>query len=441
MPSNIRSVILFAEQKTFIDWWLAQLLGMQTMKLYECEGKRLLANAGFSVPKGLVVRSVEEVSGLPDEACPAMVKAQVLAGRRGKAGAVLACQSKEQIEEAVSDLLSREVLGSNVDQILVEDRLAIVRETYLSVSYQQRIPVVIACSRGGVDVEEVRNTHPELVVAQPISITKGLDATEAEGILTRAGFGDDAVAVADILVRLFTFFLDNDALIVEINPLVKTETGEWYLADAKIELDDDASYRLEHLKIPSRPGSGKPPTKLEQMAHDNDLIDNRGAAGRMFYEIEDGNIVVLAAGGGTSSEALDALFLVGGHPAVFTEHSGNPTGEKVKGITRIALMYPGPIDAIWIVGGRANFTDIYETVVNGIMAGIREKEGFDKTTPIVVRRGGPRDEETFEVLHEFREKEGYNIFLRGMATSVFESARMVVHLADKHDMERKKAVR
>ena len=125
----------------------------------------------------------------------------------------------------------------------------------------------------------------------------------------------------------------------------------------------------------------------------------------MFYEL-DGDIVVLASGGGTSVEALDDLCLLGGKPAVFTEYSGNPTPEKVKGLTKIALMHPGPIHAIWVVGGRANFTDIYETLIGGIMGGIRETPNFDKTIPILIRRAGPRDEEAFATLHKMQSRGG-----------------------------------
>ena len=185
------------------------------------------------------------------------------------------------------------------------------------------------------------------------------------------------------------------------------------------------------MNLPERLGSGRTPTRLEQLALENDRSDTRGSAGRMFYEL-DGDIIVLASGGGTSVEALDNLCLLGGKPAIFTEYSGNPTPEKVKGLTKIALMHPGPIHAIWVVGGRANFTDIYETLIGGIMGGIRETPNFDKTIPILVRRAGPRDEEAFAQLNKMQGQEGYHLFLRGMATSVADSARMVIHQAKKH---------
>ena len=234
-----------------------------------------------------------------------------------------------------------------------------------------------------------------------------------------------------MLLKLYKMFIDFDATLAEINPLVRTRAGQWVAVDAKVEMDDDAMYRQANLHLPERLSSGRTPTRLEQLALDNDRTDTRGSAGRMFYEL-DGDIVVLASGGGTSVEALDDLCLLGGKPAIFTEYSGNPTPEKVKGLTKIALMHPGPIHAIWVVGGRANFTDIYETLIGGIMGGIRETPNFDRTIPILIRRAGPRDEEAFATLHKLESQEGYRIFLRGMATSVADSARMVIHQAKKH---------
>ena len=167
-------------------------------------------------------------------------------------------------------------------------------------------------------------------------------------------------------------------------------------------------YRQADLNLPERLTSGRAPTQLEQLALDNDRRDTRGSAGRMFYEL-DGDIVVLASGGGTSVEALDDLCLLGGRPAIFTEYSGNPTPEKVNGLTKIALQYPRPIHAIWVIGGRANFTDIYETLINGIMGAIRETPDFDKSIPIIIRRAGPRDEETFAALHKMRTEGGIHV--------------------------------
>jgi succinyl-CoA synthetase beta subunit len=407
------------------------------MKLYEFEGKRLFESAGIKVPRGTVVSSAEQAQGLVGKYGSVMVKAQTLWGKRGRKGAVVACRTEEEVAAAAASLLGRRLDGEVISTLLVEEELPVVTEAYLGVTYSGRMPTVILSRHGGVDIEELSRQRPEDVMVSPVNILKGLDRPAAEALAQRAGFGEEAGRLADIVLKLYRMFVEDDALLCEVNPLIEAQRGEWYAADAKVEIDDDAGYRLRRLALPDRTASGLPLTELQRLALENDRRDTRGTAGRMFYELAGGNIIVLASGGGTSVEALDHLYLLGGKPAVFTEYSGNPTAERVKGLTKIALMYPGPVDAVWAVGGRANFTDIYETLVNGVMVGICETEGFDKTIPIVVRRAGPRDDEAFDALHRLRQEEGYNIFLRGTAISVADSARMVVRQAARH-MERQR---
>ena len=398
------------------------------MKLYEFEGKGLFDRAGIKTPPGKVVASPEEASGLTKQYGPVMAKAQVMRGKRGKEHAVIACENEEQTAAAVRSLIGRKLSEETVEKVLVEKKLDIAQEVYAAVTYVGPTPTVIVSASGGIDVEKACHEAQDNVVVEPVNILRGLEADKAADVVRRAGL--DAGA-ADVLVKLYRLFAEVDATLTEINPLVRTREGEWIAADAKIEIDDDAMYRQAGLKLPERLTSGRAPTRLEQLALDNDRRDTRGSAGRMFYEL-DGDIIVLASGGGTSVEALDDLCLLGGRPAIFTEYSGNPTPEKVKGLTKISLQYPRPIHAIWVIGGRANFTDIYETLINGIMGAIRETPDFDKSIPIIIRRAGPRDEETFAALHKMRNEGGYTFFLRGMATSVADSARMVIHQAEKH---------
>jgi succinyl-CoA synthetase beta subunit len=398
------------------------------VKLYEFEGKGLFRLAGINVPAGKVVATPEEAAGLTKQYGAVMAKAQVLQGRRGRQRAIIPCENESQLAEAVRALVGRKLGEESVERVLVEKKLDVVQEVYAAVTYQQASPAVIVSAAGGVDVEQACHESQRGVFVEPVNISRGLDQNQAAAIVARAGLD---VAAAEVLVKLYKAFIDFDATLAEINPLVKTRDGEWYAADAKFEIDDDAMYRQTGLKLPERMSSGRTPTRLEQLALENDRADTRGSAGRMFYELE-GDIVVLASGGGTSVEALDALSLLGGKPAIFTEYSGNPTPEKVKGLTKIALMHPGPIHAIWVVGGRANFTDIYETLIGGIMGGIRETANFDRTIPIIIRRAGPRDEEAFATLNKLQSQEGYRMYLRGMATSVVDSARMVIHQAKKH---------
>jgi len=397
------------------------------MKLYEFEGKKLFERFGIPVPTGKVVTNASEAAGLTREFGPVMAKAQVLWGRRGKANAVVPCQNEEQLATALGDLFGRKLYGETIEKVLVEKKLNIAEEVFAAVTYVGPAPTLVVSKSGGINVEEACHESPEGVWTEPVNVVHGLKPEQAAALARRAGLD----GAEDVLQKLYQLFVECDATLAEINPLVRTKTGEWVAADSKVEIDEDALYRQTALGLQERLGSGRTPTRLEQLALENDRSDTRGAAGRMFYEL-DGDIIILASGGGTSVEALDDLYLLGGRPAVFTEYSGNPMPEKVKGLTKIALMHPGPIHAIWVIGGRANFTDIYETLINGIMAGIRETPNFDKTIPIVIRRAGPRDEEAFAQLNKIQNDEGYRIYLRGMATSVADSARMVVHLANKH---------
>ena len=401
------------------------------MKLYEFEGKNLFARAGIPIPPGKVVSSPGDVDGLIGQTGSVMAKAQVLWGRRGKANAIIACDTEQQLTDTLGTMIGRKLFSETIQKVLVEKKLDIAQEIYLAVTYVGPSPTMIVSDQGGMDVEKAAHESQEGVWTEAIDIYHGLQPQQAADLAHRAGLDAFGPPPTDVMIKLFQLFVESDATLAEINPLVRTKSGEWIAADAKVEIDEDAMFRQTGLNLPERLSSGRTPTRLEQLALENDRSDTRGAAGRMFYEL-DGDVVVLASGGGTSVEALDNLCLLGGKPAVFTEYSGNPTPEKVKGLTKIALQHPGPIHAIWVVGGRANFTDIYETLIGGIMGGIQEIPDFDKTIPILIRRAGPRDEEAFAQLNKIQHQEGYRLFLRGMATSVVDSARMVINQAKKH---------
>ena len=138
-----------------------------------------------------------------------------------------------------------------------------------------------------MNIEEIKEKYQQRIAIQPVNIIKGLGNGQAEEILERAGFAEDIAPVKEILLGLYKLFIENDLLLAEINPLIKGGDGYWYACDAKIEVDDEAIYRLEAQNLPERAGSGRELSSLESMARKNDLIDTRGAAGRIFYEIED----------------------------------------------------------------------------------------------------------------------------------------------------------
>lgn len=407
------------------------------MRLYEYEGKMLFRKAGIRVPDGRVLDKDTDPGLFKEGTWPKIVKAQVLKGGREKEGAIVHAGNNKELRDTVKSLLGKTIFNEEVKRVLVEEKLSIAKEYYLSVTYKNDLPAIIFSKSGGVDVEELSRKKPSSVIIEHVDIKNSLESKHAHKILARAGVRGDVEELTDIMLKLYKCFYSNDALIAEINPLILTKEGQFIAVDSKMELDDEALYRQKILNLPERRDFARKTTELEMLALNNDQKDTRGAAGRMFYEIPGGDIIILASGGGTSSEALDSLYLHGGRPAIFTEYSGNPTAEKVKGLTKIAIKYPGRINGIWVVGGRANFTDIYETLINGIISGIRETEDFDKQIPIVIRRAGLRDMEAFSALKMIRKNEKFNIFLRGMETSISDSAQLLIH----HVNNYKKTVR
>ena len=164
------------------------------------------------------------------------------------------------------------------------------------------------------------------------------------------------------------------------------------------------------------------------MAKEIDKNDHRGSAGSAYIEL-DGDIAIIAAGGGGSMVNMDALIALGGKPANYTEHSGNPPAEKLEKLTKIVLSKEG-LNGCWFVGATANFTDIYETLagfVDGLRS-IKPKPAY----PIVVRRGGPRFEEAFEMLKEVGKKEGFDFHIFGPETPMTSTAKIVVDLVNNY---------
>lgn len=371
-------------------------LDFPRMKLYEFEGKTLLAKHGITIPDGIVVKTGDDHT---PEHHSVVIKAQVLCGGRGKAGGILIAHSKEEAKEHIQTLQNTTIKGETPSCILVEKQLDIENEYYLSITYdtRHRAPVVIASRHGGVNIED------QDVKINPIDLSEEFTKEKAKEILSKANF-EDAEEVSTILLNLFNCFKENDCRIAEINPLIKTKDGQLIAADAKVVLDTDALSRQSH-DFPARSASGRELSEFEIAAKKIDADDHRGTAGGSFYDL-DGDIAILASGGGASLTCVDALIGYGGKPANYVEYSGNPSREKVKALTKVTLSKPN-LKGCWVVGGTANFTDIYETL-GGFMDALDE---INPSYPIVIRRAGPRDIEAFEMIEQRAKEKGYDITL------------------------------
>jgi len=398
------------------------------MNLYEYEGKELFQAEGIPIPPGKVVSSSSEIK---DPNLPAIVKAQILAGKRGKTGLIIPCKRIDELKEAVNKLIGKDVNGQKIEKVLVEkyliDKSA---EYYLSITYhtQSRTPIVLVSKKGGVDVEELA-TDPGTIKTLPINPFLGFHPWMARQILAEAGFsGIHFLSLTKILISLWNVFTKYDARLVEINPLIETEGEDFYAADAKVILDDEADFHRTNFELPARNPLGIAPSEAESLAKEIDKNDHRGSAGSAYIEL-DGDIAIIAAGGGGSMVNMDALIALGGKPANYTEHSGNPPAEKLEKLTKIVLSKEG-LNGCWFVGATANFTDIYETLagfVDGLKS-IKPKPAY----PIVVRRGGPRFEEAFEMLKEVGKKEGFDFHIFGPETPMTSTAKIVVDLVNNY---------
>jgi len=378
------------------------------MNLYEWEGKELFRTCGITTPRGVVVRRGEHI---PDvfhlfEVQEVVLKAQVLSGKRGKHGGIHFCTDYTDVCRVVGELFHQNICGQYVASVLIEEKLDIIAEHYLSITIDTHAcqPMMLYTQYGGMDIEDV----PEA------SITK---------------------YVLDIRDTLFDFdipfgrevwncFVDTDCRQVEINPLAQTRDGRWVAVDAKIALDDDAFFRHESWSVyEPRTMLGRLPTEREQEASriDEGEAYYRGTAGK--YIEMDGDIAILFSGGGASIANMDTLIAVGLNPANYTEYSGNPPREKVRELAKIVLSKPG-LRGLWIAGGVANFTNVQETF-HGIVDAL---DSIQPSFPIVVRRAGPFDTEGMELLQACTRRNHLNMRLYGKEVSMSETAHILAEM-------------
>lgn len=349
------------------------------MKLFEYEGKEIFAKYDIPLLARQVLATSADTVTLP---LPLIVKAQVRATDRKRAGGILIVRTEAELKDALNQLFGKEIQGEKVEQVLVEQLADVAGEYYVSFSYdtKRRGPVLAVSPKGGSGIHDAH--------VYGVDVLRGLTADDVQRELKAAGFPpEDVTGVADIVAKLWKLFNDEKATVAEINPILKTRDGKLFVGDSKVDM-------------------GKRRT-VEQMG---------------------GDIAVIASGGGASLINMDALLLAGGKPANYTEYSGNPPKEVVTELTKQVFSQPG-IKACWVIGGTANFTDIYETM-SGFVEGLRQvspKPNF----PFVIRRGGPRTAEAIAMLKEFAAKEGFEFYIYGSETPMIKTAQYVVDLAYK----------
>jgi succinyl-CoA synthetase beta subunit/citryl-CoA synthetase large subunit len=370
------------------------------MRLLEFEAKALLKGYGIRVPSGKIARSMEAVS----VERPSVLKAQIPAGGRQKAGGVAFVTDQKEARKAASRLLGMNLKGYQVNRLLIEDQISIEKEYFVAVTYDtvSKVAIAIFSSEGGIEIEGLARTHPEKVVIQPFSLRKGFYDFQARNICLAGGLrGKELLRISGILQRMVDLFLDCDATIVEINPLVLTTTGEVFACDAHIDIEDEALYRQKKLEegfgIQKRESGARQPSEFEKRAQEIDSLDHRGVAGRMIEF--DGDLGLIIGGGGASLTTFDSVRNNGGHPANYCEIGGNPSVLKVKELTKHLLSKPG-VKRIAVIMNVVSNTRV-DLVARGVIKGILEAGKEPPEAIAVFRVPGAWEEEGYKILRRY----------------------------------------
>ncbi len=273
--------------------------------------QHVLLPAAVLIPKGVVCRTPEEVSAAVASIGPSVIKAQVLAGKRGKSGGIKMADGPDEAAAAASAILDMTIGGSRVERLLVEERCPIERELYAAVMIDvtSRSPLVLFSTEGGMDIEEVANRKPDAIRRHVVDVTRGFGALDAAALLANLDLGSAADAVGDMLVKLYRLFCEKDAELVEINPLALLRGGKVVALDCKFVLDDASTARQPELV---RVASAPKMTALE----------DRGVVHGLRFIQLDGNVGVLANGAGLTMTTMDVIDHFGGRPANFLEIGG-----------------------------------------------------------------------------------------------------------------------
>tara|TARA_R110002049_G_scaffold185213_2_gene353445 strand:- start:2695 stop:3864 length:1170 start_codon:yes stop_codon:yes gene_type:complete len=385
------------------------------MNLHEYQGKQLFAEYGLPVSKGFAVDTPEEAAAAADKIGGDMwvVKAQVHAGGRGKAGGVKLVKTKEEIKDFAAKWLGQRLVtyqtdesGQPVSKILVETCTDIAEELYLGavVDRSSRRIVFMASTEGGVEIEKVAEETPEKILRATIDPLVGPQPYQGRELAFKLGLsGEQIKQFVKIFMGLAQMFAEKDLALIEINPLVITDEGNLHCLDAKIGVDSNALYRQPQLQDMHDPSQ-------------EDERESHAARWELNYVALDGNIGCMVNGAGLAMGTMDIVALHGGFPANFLDVGGGATKERVSEAFKIILS-DDKVKAVLIniFGGIVRCDLIAEGVIGAV-----EEIGVE--VPVVVRLEGNNAELGQKVLAE----SGLNIIA---ATSLTDAAQQAVKAA------------
>jgi succinyl-CoA synthetase beta subunit/citryl-CoA synthetase large subunit len=391
------------------------------MKLLEFESKQVLHKFQIEMPPSQLI--VENDILHTEVSFPAMLKAQVPIGGRGKAGGVIEVSDLESARNGVRRLFSQKIRGYPVQAVLLETKASVEAEYYAAVTYDTvaKSPLVIFSTQGGVDVETYVEKNNGRMIQCHISANRGLPAYKAREVLSASGLtGKPLVQIGSILAKLVDLFLTCDATLAEINPLGRTDDGRFIALDCHLDIDEDALFRQSFINeiVGKRTILNKADEKSDfvKKAESIDSIDHRGVAGRMIEF--DGQLGMIIGGGGASLTAFDAVRDLNGRPANYCEIGGNPSVRKVSELTQLILGKPG-IEKIAVIMNVVSNTRV-DLVARGIIKGILACGRDPANTIAVFRVPGSWEEEGFKILSKY----GVNFCDR--RASIDEAAKIAV---------------
>jgi succinyl-CoA synthetase beta subunit len=353
--------------------------------LYEYQGKQLFARYGIPVSEGAIADTPAEARAAAEQlAAPVVVKAQVLVGGRGKAGGIKLAADPAEAEQHAAAILGMDIRGHTVRRIWVERSSDIEREYYFSITFDRgaKRPLLMLTTAGGIDIEEVAASTPERLARLHLDPLIGFQPFHARRLCFDAGLPADEMRQAgDIMAAAYRAFVETDAMLVEINPLIVTPDGELRALDSKYTVDDNALFRHPDI-AEMRDLAALPPE--ERMARE------RGVT----YVKLDGYIGILGNGAGLVMSTLDVVAGAGGQPANFLDVGGGAQADEIVTAMEVLLSDPNVRAVLFNVFGGITRCD---EVARGILTAL---ERLDVRVPIVVRLDGTNDVEGRRLLAE-----------------------------------------
>jgi succinyl-CoA synthetase beta subunit len=354
------------------------------MKLLEYQAKEVLASLGIPIPPGRVARTPEEAAAACGELGPVAVKAQVPVGGRGKAGGIKLARTPEEARSAAEQIIGMDIKGFRVPLVYCEGMLDIASEIYLgfTVDRDARANILMLSGKGGMEIEQVAEESPEAIARLYPDPWRGPIDFELTQLVFAAGLGQHARALVPLIKRLYRAIPEHDAITAEINPLVVTGDGKIVAGDAKLETDENASYRQKALE--ERYGG----------VLEGDPYEVEAKKRGLTYVSLEGEVGIIGNGAGLCMGTLDMVQRAGGAAANFCDIGGGAKAEVVENALTVILMNPRVRGVLINVFGGITRGD---EVAKGL---VQARDNLRMSLPLVVRLSGTNEEEGRAILKE-----------------------------------------